>query len=84
MVKAAKAHNATTIDARQRPHRERGPVVKAAKALSSGGDEALLDETTAQQANTLLDEATAQQGNTRSERIGVGRRAEGGSRMQER
>ena len=71
MVKAAKAHNATTIDAHQRAHRERGPVVKAEKALSSGGDEALLDE------------ATARQANTRSERNGAGRKGEGGNRMQQ-
>lgn len=72
MVKAEKGHSATTIDAHQRAHRERGPVVKAAKAHSSEGNEALLDE------------ATARQANTRSERNGAGRKVEGGNRMQQR
>ena len=66
------AAGATTTEAYQRAHRGRGPGVKAAKAHSSEGNDALLDE------------ATARQANTRSERNDAGRKAEGGSRMQQR
>ena len=47
-------------------------MVKAAKAHSSEGSDALLDE------------ATARQANTRSERNDAGRKVEGGNRMQQR
>ena len=72
MVKAAKAHSSEGNDALLDEATARRPAVKAEKGHSSEGNDALLDE------------ATARQANTRSERNDAGRKAEGGSRMQQR